>query len=214
MVPLLLALLALALAPLLERLASRRPALLDLLDGFVLVGVSGIVLAHVVPPGFRELGWQALAALGLGLGLASLGHRHPALEGRRAGLAFAALLVHAVFDGAGLAAPEGELGSSLAGAIILPSLPVGVGAWRLSLTHGGLRMASGVTLAAAGATVAGFLLTGALAGLAGATGLLLLQCLVAGAILHVVFHMAHGKADRGWTAAGGALGLLVVWLAD
>jgi hypothetical protein len=210
--PVLLALGALAIAPLLDAAAARKPALGDLLDGFVLVGVTGIVLGHVLPPGWQAVGWQALAALALGLGLASVGHRHPALEGHRSAFAFLALLVHAIFDGVGLAHPEGEAGQHLAQAIVLHTLPVGVGAWRMATAQGGTRLALVVTLATAGATVVGYLVAGWLAPSTGASGGLLLQCLVAGAILHVVFHQAHGRADRGWTAAGGALGLFSVLL--
>lgn len=213
MTPLLWTLLALVVAPVLERLAARRPELLDGIDGFVLVGVTGIVLLHVAPEGYHATGWGALAALALGLVLASLTHHHPSLERSRTAMAVFALSIHAALDGIALGGPDSHLSRSLGQAVVLHTLPVGIGAWRLAYAHGGAPFATGVTAAMAEFTLVGYAAAGAAASHGLDTALLLAQCLAAGAVLHVVFHFAAGRVLQPFMLAGAALGLFSVVLA-
>src|SRR5262245_2778239 len=102
MTPLLLALLAIAAAPLLDAGLRGRPAASGFADGLVQVVVGGILLAHVVPSGLAEAGWPALFALAAGALGGVAAHRVPGGERSAGVLAVGALLVHALIDGAAL----------------------------------------------------------------------------------------------------------------
>lgn len=205
--------LAMLAAPALARAAVRWPRLLDGIDGFVLVGVSGIVVVHVAPEGYEAAGWPAVLAVAAGLVLASWSHHSPAMESARAALAVAALSIHSALDGLALGGPDSALGDPLAGAIVLHTLPVAVGVWRLASAHGGKGLATTLLLVMAGATALGFQLARSAAIDGVTTAMVLAQCLAAGAVLHVVFHFAHGRVLHPAMLGGGALGLLAVVLA-
>lgn len=186
---------ALALAPLLALALARRPALAVGLDSLVLVSVGGVVALHVVPHSVHVVGALAVAVAVAGLLLPIALHRvdqaladsaHATARSVRDLLVYAllslGLFVHALFDGAALAAHS----DSLALGVLAHRLPAGLALWvvvrpRAGTLHTVLLMA----LYAAG-TVGGALVGNALEGSTGAVPLALLQAFVAGSILHVV----------------------------
>ncbi len=80
MTALLLALAALGVAPLLDRLLAGRRDAEGFADGFSQVAVAGLLLAHVVPAGFSASGWPAIVALVVGVVLGVGVHRLPSGE--------------------------------------------------------------------------------------------------------------------------------------
>lgn len=209
-----LGVLVLAVAPLLAALLQRRPALVPLLDNFVLVAVGGIVIVDVVPQSAARAGPAAIGAAVIGLFLPIILHQVDELlqRGRPGGagagrtardivLVGAFLLgtfVHAFFDGTALAAAAIEPGLALG--VLLHRLPVGLALWVIVRPALGLKR----TLLVAGALVAGTVV-GALLGeaaIAGASGaaLALVQAFIAGSILHIVAEsppIAASKAGDG-----------------
>lgn len=228
MLLLVISLLALVGGPLLFRLADRAHWALLGLDGFIMVTVAGLVLMHVVPHSVEVAGpWALGMALAgfLGPGLIER-HLHRAARSTHLAtllLACIGLLVHEFFDGVALGLPEAGHGhddesSILAIAVVLHRLPLAVTVWWLLRPVLGAAAAAG-TLAGLGlATVAGFAFAGTVAPLMEEAWTGLLQCLVAGSLLHVVVHRPPPLAppaagpQRGnlYAGLGALLGVLAV----
>ncbi|MCB9646594.1 MAG: permease [Deltaproteobacteria bacterium] len=191
-----LALAALAVAPLLYRLGRAHRTLLALLDGFVLAGVSGLVLIHVLPHTLEEAGPAALVAAVGGLlipyAAERLGH-----EAQRftTPAALVGLGLHALMDGGGLAGGgHGGEHQPLATAIVLHRLPVGMLIWWLVAPRFGWRIAALILLGVGGATTVGFFSADALEHL-GAPAFALFEAAVAGMLTHVL--VEHGPLTDG-----------------
>jgi uncharacterized membrane protein YraQ (UPF0718 family) len=235
MVLLVISLLALVVGPLLFRLADRAHWALQAMDGFIMVTVAGLALGHVVPHSVAVAGPWALgmALVGfLGPGLIE-SHLHRAARSTHLAtmiLACVGLVVHEFFDGVALGLPAAghahghehghhDDGSILAMAVVLHRLPVAVTVWWLLRPLLGAVAAAG-TLAGLGlATVAGFVFAGRVEPLMGEAWIGLLQCLVAGSLLHVVVHRPpplatpSGPADIARANLYAGLGALVGMLA-
>lgn len=200
---LLLCLLAIAFAPVVDRGLRGRPRLESFTDGLVQVAVAGILLVNVLPFGLASAGWPAAVALGGGALLGGLAHRLPAGRGPVEALAIAALLLHALVDGAALATSD-ETGLHLLGeAVVLHTLPVALATWRIGRARLGPWGSGGLLLATALATFAGWHATGQSVVASQPAAIGLIQCAIAGALLHVLGHLGEGGRPR---AAGvGAL---------
>jgi hypothetical protein len=211
---LLLSACALLAAPFLEPILRHRRAAESFTNGAVQVFVGGLLLVHVLPFGLSTAGWGAAVALLVGIGLGLGAHRVPGGE-RWAGIvAVFALLLHCVVDGAALAIPDGDEGPGVFGwAVVLHSLPVGLAVWRVSSRRAGRGFAAGLLVASLVATAAGWF--GAEQVLQGASSAALgvAQCLVAGALLHVLGHLDDGAPvarAAGWGALAGMVGVVAL----
>jgi uncharacterized membrane protein YraQ (UPF0718 family) len=221
----LLSLLALVAGPLLYLGAGRERSALAALDGFVMVAVTALVLAHIVPEAVHSAGWPAigLAAIGF-VGPSWMEHtlERSARQAHTVALvaALVGLVVHELFDGVALAQPgTGAADSSLAIAVVLHRLPVAVTVWSLLRPSRGAAIAYGVLGAMGSATTAGFFLGESLATWLQAGWLGLFQAFVAGSLLHVIIHrpaplaLPAGGASASWlrwSGAGGIAGLAAV----
>jgi hypothetical protein len=209
MLTLVLALLSLAVPPLFAGVVTARRGAAAALDGFVLIGILGLVFLDVLPDAWEHGGPAALAALAAGFVLPSLAELL-GLQGRavhRAGLllGLGALLAHAALDGVALAtSARSHVG--LAAAVVLHQLPVGLSTWVGTRARVGVAAAWGVIVAMAVATAAGFFTGGVLVS-AAHVPLGAWMGLAAGTLLHVVAHAELPGADRDPRRAG--LGALV-----
>ena len=191
---------ALASAPLWYLLARRRPALLSFLDGFVLVGISGLVLLEVLPAAFVDGGGWSLAFLALGL-LGPTALEHGLARLRRGAhltalaLAIVGLVLHSVGDGAALIAEDAHTHGALGLAIAIHSLPVGLVVWWLLYPVFGAWLPALALLAMCAGTVAGYTFGLSVAALLGTAGWAWFQALIAGSILHVIFGRPHLDED-------------------
>ncbi|MEY3012345.1 MAG: hypothetical protein RIT45_1080, partial [Pseudomonadota bacterium] len=135
---LLAGLLALLVGPLLLRW-SRRGRLLHAVDGFVVVAITGLVVIEVLPHAFDVAGGWAVAVAFLGLLLparlegvlerASRGAAAESVHTAALGLGVLGLGLHAAMDGAAL--HQGAYEGSLATAVVVHRLPVGLAVWWL-----------------------------------------------------------------------------------
>ncbi len=188
---------ALPLGPMLDRVGSRARWLRPALDGFVLVMVGALVLLHVLPHALEEAGPWALAAAGLGLllpaGLESLPNRK-AGQARiwTMGLAVLGLSLHALMDGAALSTAHGP-GDTLAFAVLVHRIPVGLFLWWSVGTRINRRAAAASLVLLGGATTLGFAFGTAFAHLGDPWVVGLLEALVGGSLLHVLAD--HGLQD-------------------
>ncbi|MBM4366418.1 MAG: permease [Deltaproteobacteria bacterium] len=207
--PLLVGALSLAAAPVLSNLLARRPSVEAFGAGLAQVVLVGIVLTQVIPLGLAEAGWLAVPTLVLGLAFAVGAHRLPGgvRAARAAGLA--ALLVHGVLDGMAFGIGHDHAGQVVAWAVAAHSLPVGLVTWRVGRARG--RWAAvGLLALSIAATLAGYAGAAWLHGQLGGQALVLLQCLLAGAILHLA---AEWPATGGKSAGVGALAGVAILVA-
>jgi uncharacterized membrane protein YraQ (UPF0718 family) len=209
---LILALLALLSGPLFHGLARSRGLALAGLDGFSCTAVAGLVVAHGLPEAFARAGWLSLLAALVGLVVPTLfermrRHLAPRAHAAALGLALLGLALHAFADGSAI----GSGNDSLSLAVVLHRLPVSLAVWMLLLGHLG-PVARGLALLGLGAATAGGYFTGV--ALLGDTLMFgLLEGLVSGSLLHVVFHRsapasAVAPARRKLARATAAVGAL------
>lgn len=221
-----LSIVALALAPLLHSLAHKARSALDVLDGFVLVTISGIVLMHIIPHAVESEGWIALLValaglLGPGMTERAMGRLAKPAHVVALLLAVAAVAVHTFMDGAALGATVAQQGQAQARtfaiAVILHRIPEGLMIWWLVRPSYGVGAAAGLLAVVGASTSIGFFGGHALLVGAATRWLALFQALVAGSLLHVVTHRPHPiirQSDRGnprrWSAVGALAGLGVL----
>lgn len=203
----LISLLALGLGPALVVVARKQRWVLGVVDGFVMVTIGGIVLLHILPHAFLIGGWAmlVLAAVGL-LGPAlferTIGPRLPTATRWMLPLALLGLSLHAFVDGAVLVeAAQGHnashgghehaasSGGWIALGVVLHRIPEGLASWWVFRQRYGVRGALLALTNIGAATTLGFFLGEQLEGHLGV--LHGLQALVAGSLLHVIFHRSH-----------------------
>lgn len=191
------ALAALAFGPIAYAALTRHRHLSAMLDGFIFVSIGGIVLIELLPSIMATGGGWILLALVGGLFGPSVAERLLHRAARQTHLltlllGSAGLVLHATADGAALHA--GDHGATLALAIVLHRLPVGLAVWWLLKPSFGTRVAVGMIGAMAAGTVVGSLIGAQSAHVHTAQAVdafALLQAFVAGSILHVVFNKPH-----------------------
>jgi hypothetical protein len=204
---LIFALLALGGGPLLAGVLERRAIFRASLDGFVLFMVAGLCLTALFPHAYDAIGIWALPLMGLGLVLPHFAEKrlHDHRHGEPAALlwlAFAGLLFHAALDGAtlgitGQATEHATAGGqdSVALAILLHRLPVGLFVWWSMRPRWGSRGAGTVLLALGMSTAVGYAVGTGLHDLASGWGGGALHALLAGGLLHI--SVGHGPLTRG-----------------
>lgn len=218
---LLLSIAALLAGPILVGLANPDPRFRRALDGYVMVTIAGLVALHLAPVAFHDAGIWAGLALAAGAALPWMVERRLSDPTRaRTGptlFAVVGLALHALIDGAALAAPgdaHGHGHAPLAIAVIVHRLPVGLLVWWALVGVAGRRAVLGVLGLMVLTTVAGYLLGEPLLHDLPAFGSALFTALVSGALLHVLAHGVHPPPGHATGAAplivGGALGVITV----
>jgi len=221
--PLLASILALAVGPVLFS-RSRGGWAGPLLDGFSLIAVGGLVAVQILPQSFALAGWLVLPLVVLGFLGPGLLCGTNLLTGRIAiPLALTGIGLHALLDGVALVPEDGATGHearTLALAVVLHRIPIGLGLWWLARPVYGRRATWLLLLFIAIASVVGYLFGETL--LQGASGswVALFQAFVAGSLLHVILKhppRVPGNGTAGtarWASGvGGLLGIgLIVGL--
>ena len=191
-----LSVLALIAGPLLFRLFESRQHFYRLMDGFIVVVITGIVMIEVMPEIIAHIPILGLSLLFLGfLGptiLEQLFHKAATQVHRTALLiGVAGIVFHTLIDGIALYEVHDAGTSMLGWGIILHRLPVGITIWWLIQPRYGRFMALAVIALMVIGTFAGYWAELAMGLAQTAETALWLQALVAGAILHVVIHRPH-----------------------
>jgi hypothetical protein len=168
------------------------------LDAFVLVGVAGLLLLHVLPDAVEAVGWPAGAAAVVGAALPGLLHRffpHGNAQANRGAaiIGLLALLSHAMLDGVALGTSEPA--APLAVAVLLHRVPLSLSVWWLGQTVIGRRAAITILATEALGTILGVSLGDAALALLNVRVLPVFQALMAGTVLHVVW--GHGPHVHG-----------------
>ena len=190
---LILSIAALLLGPAIYTAGRQNRTARRVLDGLILVSIAVIIAVHVVPEAVQHGGKLAIVVILIGLAFPLLLERlfRSATETAHlfiVALAAAGLLIHAVIDGVALL-PEN--GTSLAYAIVLHRLPVGMAIWCVVRPNFGTVTAVSVFALVIGATVAGYFVGASVIELAETRTVALLQAFISGSLIHVVI-FRHG----------------------
>jgi zinc transporter ZupT len=158
------------------------------LDGLILLAIAAIIAIHVVPEALRHGGELALVVLLVGLAFPMLLERlfRRATDSAHlfiVALAAAGLLIHAIVDGVALL-PEN--GTSLAYAIVLHRLPVGMAIWCVVRPNFGTAAAVAVFAFVVAATAAGYFVGASILEVAETRTVAMLQAFISGSLIHVV----------------------------
>ena len=190
---LVLSIAALLLGPAIYAAGRQNRMARRILDGLILVSIAVIIAVHVVPEAIQHGGKLAFVVILIGLAFPLLLERlfRSATDTAHlfiVALAAAGLLIHAVVDGVALL-PEN--GTSLAYAIVLHRLPVGMAIWCVVRPNFGTVTAVSVFALVIGATVAGYFVGASVLELAETRTVALLQAFISGSLIHVVI-FRHG----------------------
>jgi|GEM_PF-194567 len=189
-----LSILALFLGPLTYRLLQRQPGWLDLLDAFIFVTISGLVLLHILPELLHSGGLLVLVLMITGLlapGWIEKYFHKAAHQAHQTTLFLSifGLVLHASLDGSILLAGQNDrTGWLLAIGVLLHRFPVGITIWWLLRPQYGRLLPSVILFCMSVATLVGaFFGEYSLAQLDG-QWMAWLQAFVMGSIMHVVLH--------------------------
>jgi len=199
MIPLIISLLMLALAPFIYQWALKFQGAWKYTNRLLIFLVTGIVVLHLLPESIRIVGISASALAMLGLFLPGIMERLWAREAsviHKFTMLFAAagLAVHGMMDGAALATPGAGMqgGALLQWAVLLHRLPAAIFLWSIFYPGRGMKFSLGVLLLLGVFTLTGFGIGQSfLQFTAQSSGLYYFQALVAGSLLHIAFDQ-HG----------------------
>ena len=204
--------LALMVGPLFYRVASTNDRALSFVDGLVLASIGGLIFFFVLPEAWKLGGVAALAAMLAGVGFPivlerwlSHGKTHKVM------LFFGALglVLHTVFDGLTLGSEAHHHDvRPLSLAVLLHRFPVGLAIWAMMRPYGrkwGVAVLSVIALG----TVLGFVVGDNIAAVMTTAPVAVFQAFVAGSLLHVVLHRAHGTEGAKESPVFQTLGALV-----
>lgn len=183
---------ALLAAPGLDALVRRSPGWSAFVTDLCRAAVAGIVVLHLLPDAWRELGVAALLLfVGGAAGVVWVERWTSHRESTVFGWAAAALGAHHLADGVGLAfsATEPELGT----AVVLHALPVALVAWRLGVAQGGARIGWAIVAWIALWTVLGYAVGALGAGLIIEPVAVGVSCALGGGLLHALSHVPHDE---------------------
>jgi len=214
------------LGPIVAILGGRVPRMLPVLDGFILVSISGLVVLEVIPHAMDRDhggigGWALLLALA-GLLIPSIFEKsrtRVAHQAHRLALIFGvvAILLHSMVDGLALSisVANDETGS-FGVAVILHRLLEGMALWWLLRKSHGKRMAVAAIFIGILFNVGGWFGGQQLQNMVSSFPTAALMALLGGALLHVVVHAPEQTSEEKQpvsrlSAAGAVIGLLFLY---
>ncbi|WP_094751337.1 permease [Psychromonas sp. CD1] len=201
---LILSIFALFLGPLTYRLLQRQPGWLDLLDAFIFVTISGLVLFHIFPEVLRAGGLIVFVLMAFGLLAPSWIEKYFHKAAHQAHqmtlfLGILGLVLHASIDGSALNADISEqTGWLLALGVLLHRFPVGLTIWWLLRPQYGRLLPMAILSLMSVATVLGALFSEYSLTQLDGQWLAWFQAFIMGSIMHVVLHRPYlkGQAPR------------------
>ena len=195
MIPLIISLLMLALAPIIYRVASHFHNFWNTTHKFLVITVTSLVVLHLLPESIRIIGVTASFWAFLGLLVPSFLEKLWKSQAKTVHfisvtIAFIGLFTHGLMDGAALASPRfGAIDSSLLKwAVMLHRLPAALLIWSLFYQKNGSKLTSFLLFLLGSATVLGFFLgRQILEQLSDISVFYHFQALVSGSLLHIAF---------------------------
>lgn len=199
---LLLSIIALFAGPLLYQWLRQGGWIARGLEMALIVVLVALLVLMLVPETIREAGAVSLVVMAAGYFVPGLLERAVrraahALHVISLVLALTGLVIHALIDGAGLAAGAGERASTLGMAIVLHRFGMGLVLWLMVQPVFGRRGALAVLAIVAFATVAGYFASVPFVGVEGSRAGHLVQAVIVGMIIHSLVHREHGHRHAG-----------------
>ena len=235
MIPLILSILALFSGVSIYPVIRKHASLLSFFDAFALIALLGLTLLHLIPHSVEHGGIPGIIAVLVGIGVPTIIHRfqhgaHHDSEkhhGHRAnaillGIVFIGLIIHTILDGIGLsmAGTQTEMGQMLGLGVLFHRLPVGIFLSLVLVPQIGLKKTWAVASAFVVSTLVGFILGHFALADASLAMLYVIQGLIAGALLHIIFHNVsiEGQNESQWPKGIGAMAgfaalAIVEWVA-
>ena len=212
------------LGPLMCRLLQRQPGWLDLLDAFIFVTISGLVLFHILPEVLHDGGLIVLVLMALGLLAPSWVEKYFHKAAHQAHqmtlfLGVLGLVLHASIDGSALNVDiSNQTAWLLALGVLLHRFPVGLTVWWLLRPQYGRLLPLSILSFMSIATVLGALFSEYSLAQLDAQWLAWFQAFVMGSIMHVVLHRPYLKSqasreekeNKYAAGVGSVLGLVVL----
>ncbi len=211
---------------------KKHPAWLSFFDAFVLVSIIGLTLFHLLPHSIEAAGMWALLAALIGFGMLSAlhliqphhDHGHEKTHNAIVWFALVGFIIHTLMDGMALGmglSDTANFADALGLGVLFHRLPVGIFFAMILMPSYGAK----TTIAAMTALATSTLIGAGIAHFAmphmGLMFLNLVQALIAGSLLHVVFHNisieGEGHKKHGWAWAkglGAVVGIAVLILID
>lgn len=196
---LLLSFCSLLIGPALFGFATRFYTFIRFLDAFVLCSIFSLVVFHILPESIVHGGLMAISA-------AAIGFIAPIFIGRfidkgrcnlhhsLISIASIGLIAHAILDGIALASTHSissHQATFLGLAVVLHRLPEGVGIWRITQSSLGTKAGIFSLAIVMLATSMGFFFGESWITHTSEQALMTFEALMAGVLLHVVFHRHH-----------------------
>lgn len=200
---LLFSIIALIFGPILYQIVRKRDFLLKLIDGFVFVSISGLLLLHLIPHFYEEPSLMLPLLLFLGFLGPSILEKilysaHTKIHKLSLFFAILGILLHTLFDGAALALlVEESHNIDIAIAVILHRLPVGLTVWWLVTPAFGKKTSSLLILAMIIFTCFGYFAMHDFTHSIEHELIHGLEAFIAGTLFHVVFFRMHLSAENG-----------------
>lgn len=213
MLQLIFSILALLVGVALCACIQKRPSWLSFFDAFVVVSIVGLVLFHIIPHCIAESGVFGVATVAVGFGIPALFHRRSHSHGHNAHCdgvhnegeknrfaqfammtaVIIGMCAHTILDGIGLSMGDmsertGAAGDLLSVSVLFHRLPVGVFLSLMLVPRIGTKKTWAVAAAMALSTAVGYGLGHFALPRLSMTILNLVQGIIAGMLLHVVFH--------------------------
>ena len=199
---LLLSIFALFLGPITYRLLKRQPGWLDLMDAFIFVTISGLVLFHILPEVLHSGGPIVLLLTAVGLFAPGWIEKYFHKAAHQAHqmtlfLGVLGLVVHAIVDGSALVVEPGDHTAwLLALGVLLHRFPVGLTVWWLLRPQYGWKLPSVILIFMSIATILGSIFADHFVTHLDEQLLAWFQAFVMGSIMHVVVHRPYLKSGK------------------
>ena len=196
---LIFSLIAIIAGPILHHLLLFNRNVFNVADRIIFIIVGGLVVFHLVPHSFEEIGLYAIPFLALGIlipvfiekGKESFHHKAHKVA---LIIIFIGIFLHALLDGMALSIPQKHLHEHSIGlplAVILHRFPVGLTIWILVNQTYGLKAAVLLICVICVSTVAGFFMYNILFSWISMEVAHSIYAIVSGSLFHILYHRPH-----------------------
>lgn len=190
------------LGPIIYQVADQKGFAHSFLDTFIIFSVFGLALFHVIPESIEHGGTWAMVAAFVGfigpIVIANFTGGSCNMSTSLISLATVGLFAHSILDGLALSATADASSKAmiLGLAVILHRLPEGVGIWRFVTPRLGVKVSIAFLALDLLGTTLGYFFGHQIITILPEDSLIIFQALMAGTLLHVMFHRHHIEPEN------------------
>lgn len=196
-----LSIVAILAGPLLHHLFSLNRKVITVADRIVFIIVGGLVVFHLAPHSFEEIGFYSIPLMAVGILIPVLIEKgrksfHQRAHSIALFIIFAGIFLHALLDGMALMMPTEHTHShnydfGLPLAVILHRFPVGLTLWMLLKPAYGFRFAALLIFIICTATLIGFFMYQFISSFIPLEVAHGIYAIVSGSLFHILYHRPH-----------------------